>query len=89
MWLMRNLGFGAVLLLGLPSCATLDADMIRALAADSASFCARSGVAGGAGGLATGALGGYGQADFAFCRSNHDGAVVTLNADGSMSIEHK
>ena len=70
-------------------CVTLDVEMIRALAADSASFCAYSGISGGAGGLATGAAGGYGQADFAFCRSNHDGATVRLEADGSLSIEHK
>mgnify|MGYP001559768709 CR=1 FL=1 len=82
-------GFCAALLFGLPACTTLDAEMIKALAADSASFCARSGVSGGAGGVIGGATGGYGQADFAFCRSNHDGAVVTLKADGSMSIEHK
>lgn len=89
MWLTGKLGFGAALLLGLRACTTLNADMIRALAEDSASFCARSGVAGGAGGLATGALGGYGQADFAFCRSNHEGATVKIGVDGSMSIEHK
>ena len=89
---MLKLGFCAALLLSLPACATLDAEMIKALAADSASFCARSGVSGGAGGgglMAGAATGGWGQADFAFCRSNHDGAVVTLKADGSMSIEHK
>ena len=84
-----KLGFAVVLLLSLPACATLDAEMIRALAADSASFCARSGVSGGAGWVIGGATGGYGQADFAFCRSNHAEAVVTLKADGSMSIEHK
>ena len=89
---MPKLAVCVVLLLGLPACTTLDADMIKALAADSASFCARSGVAGGAGGsgLMVGALtGGYGQADFAFCRSNHDGAKVVLGSDGSMSIEHR
>ena len=47
---MPKLAVCVVLLLGLPACTTLDADMIKALAADSASFCARSGVAGGAGG---------------------------------------
>ena len=73
-------------------CATLDADMIRALAEDSASFCARAGASGGAGGggLMAGALtGGYGQGEFAFCRSNHEGSTVTLGADGSISIVHK
>ena len=70
-------------------CATLDADMIRALAEDSASFCARAGASGGAGGLAAGAAGGWGTGEFAFCRSNHDGATVKLEADGSLSIEHK
>ena len=87
-----KLGFAVVLLLGLPACVTLDAEMIKALAADSASFCARSGVSGGAGGgglVAGAATGGWGQADFAFCRSNHAGAVVKLGPDGSMSIEHK
>ena len=76
----------------LSGCVTLDADMIRALAADSASFCAKAGAFGGAGGggLAAGALtGGYGQTDFAFCRSNHAGAEVSLGADGSMAIKHK
>jgi len=79
----------AVSILFFSGCVTLDAEMIRALSADSASFCARSAVNGGAGGLATGAVGGYGQGDFAFCRSNHDGATVYLDADGSISIEHK
>ena len=73
-------------------CATLDADMIRALSQDQASFCARAGASGGAGGggLAAGAVtGGWGQGDFAFCRSNHDGATVKLGTDGSLSIEHR
>ncbi len=72
-------------------CASLNADMIRALAQDSASFCARAGASGGAGGggLALGALtGGWGTGEFAFCRSNHDRATVRLDADGSLSIEH-
>jgi hypothetical protein len=85
---LKNLTL-AVSILFCSGCATLDADMIRALAQDSASFCARSGISGGAGGLATGVAGGYSQADFAFCRSNHDGATVKLGADGSLSIEHK
>lgn len=92
MLLMRDVGGVAALLFLLQACTTLDADMIRALATDNASFCARSGVSGGAGGggLVAGALtGGWGQADFAFCRSNHDGATVELGADGSMRIEHK
>lgn len=70
----------------------MDADMIRALSQDSASFCARAGAQGGAGGggLAVGALsGGWGSGEFAFCRSNHAGAVVKLGADGSLSIEHR
>ena len=83
---MKCLLLALVLLSG---CATLDAEMIRELAKDSASFCARAGVAGGAGGLATGAVGGWGQGEFAFCRSNHDRAKVTLGADGSISIEHQ
>ena len=73
-------------------CATLDADMIRELAKDHASFCAKAGArgGGGGGGLMAGAMtGGYGSGEFAFCRSNHDGATVTLGADGSLSIEHK
>ena len=87
---MRRIAIVCVcLFLAIPGCATLDADMIRELAKDHASFCARAGASGGAGGLATGAVGGYGQADFAFCRSNHAGASVTLGADGSMSITHK
>lgn len=74
----------------LPGCATLDADMIRALADDSASFCARSKVSGGAGGggLMAGAVtGGWGSADFAFCRSNQKGAKVSILADGTIVIE--
>jgi hypothetical protein len=69
-------------------CTALDAEMIRALAADTASFCARSGISGGAGGLVTGVAGGYGQADFAFCRSNYPGAEVELGADGSIRLKH-
>ena len=88
---MLNLTLAVSILLALASsgCVTLDVEMIRALAADSASFCAYSSLNGGAGGLATGAVGGYGQADFAFCRSNHNGATVHLGADGSLSIEHR
>lgn len=65
--------------------------MVRELAKDEASFCARAGARGGAGGggLAMGALSGaYGSGEFAFCRSNHDGATITLGADGSISIKH-
>lgn len=91
---MKNLTLAVSILLTLASssCATLDADMIRALGQDSASFCVRSAAMGGAGGggLMAGTLtGGWGQGEFAFCRSNHDGATVKLGTDGSLSIEHK
>ena len=81
-WILLTMAFGS-------GCSALDVDMIRALTQDEASFCARSGISGGAGGLATGAVGGWGQADFAFCRSNRNGVEVKLNADGSISITHK
>lgn len=76
----------------LTGCATIDADLVRELAKDSASFCGRAGASGGAGagGLAAGALtGGWGTGEMAFCRSNRDGAKVVLGADGSVSIEHR
>jgi len=91
LWAEQNLTL-TVSILFCSGCATLDADMIRALSQDSASFCARAGASGGAGGggLALGALtGGWGQGEFAFCRSNHDGTMVKLGADGSLSIEHR
>lgn len=89
---MRRIAILCVLGAFLPGCATLDADMIRELAKDEASFCAHAGARGGAGGggLAMGALSGfYGSGEFSFCRSNHDGAKITLGADGSISIEHQ
>jgi len=66
----------------------LTPELIQALAKDNASFCASSDIRGGVGGVTIG-TGGYGQAVLAFCRSNHEGATVTLKPDGTISIEHK
>ncbi len=71
----------------------LTPELIKELAKDNASFCARAGVRGGAGAVAIVPApvpsGGYGSAEVEFCRSNHDGATVKLSPDGSISIEHK
>ena len=76
---MRRISIVCVLGVFLSGCAVLDADMVKELAKDNASFCARF--------VASVSLKGSGE--LAFCRSNHDGAKVTLGADGSLSIEHK
>lgn len=71
----------------------LTPELIKELAKDNASFCAKAGVRGGAGAVAIVPApipsGGYGSAELEFCRSNHAGAKVTLAPDGTISIEHK
>mgnify|MGYP001608720428 CR=1 FL=1 len=92
-WIALVWGCGVVTLLcflfAMSGCSLpLTADIINALSNDTASFCAKTGARGGAGGLATGALAGYGQMDLLFCRSNFPNAKVMLNIDGSISITH-
>lgn len=83
---------GILLALGLGGCVpTLTPELIAALARDDASFCATSDVHGGVGGAALPALagsGGYGSATLAFCRSNHDGAALSVKPDGTITITH-
>ena len=66
----------------------LTSEIIKALSNDTASFCARSGIRGGVGAISLPAAGGYGSAEFEFCRSNYPNSKVTLNSDGSISITH-
>mgnify|MGYP001565595388 FL=1 len=78
-----------IALVMLAGCAPpLTADLIKALSNDTASFCARSGIRGGVGALVGGVSGGYGSAEFEFCRSNYPNSKVTLSPDGSISITH-
>lgn len=71
----------------------LTPELVEALSHDTASFCAKAGVRGGAGAATLAPVpvpaGGYGSADLEFCRSNFPGAKVTLAPDGSISIEHQ
>jgi len=71
----------------------LTPEVIAALSKDTASFCAKTGIRGGAGmapiGTPAPPVGGYGSAELEFCRSNFPNAKVTLAVDGSISIEHK
>ena len=77
------------LLILISGCAPpLTADVIKALSSDTASFCAKTGVRGGVGAVAMPAAGGYGSAEFEFCRSNYPNSKVTLSPDGSISITH-
>ena len=62
-------------------------ELITALSNDSASFCMNTDIRGGVGTLLTPG-GGYGQSTLSFCRSNQPKATVTLQADGTISIEH-
>ena len=71
----------------------LTPELITALSKDAASFCLTTDLHGGAGGGAVMPapvvpLAGYGSATLSFCRSNQPNAVVSLNPDGSMRIEH-
>ena len=73
--------------LSISSCVSITPELIEALAKDKASFCLNNDIRGGVGTLLTPG-GGYGQSTLSFCRSNQPNAIVTLQADGSISIEH-
>jgi hypothetical protein len=71
-------------------CVALDPAVIRELAKDDASVCVwtdtRGGV--GAGALAGGLTGGYGQLTFAMCRSGKEDSSLSVSPDGSMSVQN-
>ena len=84
------------LLIGItPGCSSvLTPELIHELAGDPASFCAHVDLHGGMGGGAfmpapVVPMAGYGSSTLSFCRSNHEGATVTMGADGAISIEHR
>ena len=77
------------LVLAVSGCSTIDPEVIKALANDSASFCLSTDIRGGVGSVVGGAGGGYGQSTLSFCRSNHDKAAITLKPDGEISITHE
>ena len=76
------------LALGLTGCNALTPALVKALAEDDASFCATADVRGGVGSVVA-PSGGYGQSTVSFCRARKDGATITLQADGSISIHHE
>lgn len=66
---------------------SLTPELIRELAIDKASFCARGDIRGGVGTLMS-PSGGYGQSTLSFCRSNQANAKITLKPDGEITIQH-
>ena len=77
-----------VLVLGLAGCTALSPELVEALAKDDASFCATADIRGGVGSVVA-PSGGYGQSTISFCRARKDAATITLQADGSISIQHE
>lgn len=69
-------------------CMALDPKLIEALAKDDASVCISMDTRGGAGGIIGGATGGYGSHTLNLCRSGKDNAKLTMNKDGSMSVQN-
>ena len=67
-------------------------ELVRALAESNASACLVTGVSGGGGAIPIGPMptvpgGGWGKADFTFCRSNEPGSEISVN-DTGITIKH-
>ncbi len=91
-WVLIAMAMG--LALSLTGCSPpLTPELIDALAKDSASFCGRAGIRGGAGAMPIGVaptvpVGGYGSSEVEFCRSNYPGASVSMTPSGPITITH-
>lgn len=79
---------GLILLAGLAGCSPLNAELVKALAEDDASFCISSDIRGGAGMVAGVPSGGYGQGTVIMCRSGKDNSSLSVAPDGTIKVEN-